>query len=202
MIIEPFTVVSRGKNYRFVQAAALDSDKVRRTVRQQQSAALDYTQAGALCRDRGLPDHRELQNFTFAVFESGLKGVWMLGSIIYVSGPWTDLATWDVANQGATVVIQAVPMPGLLSLAIPVEADFAADSFAAFLTDPNLLATVQGSSVAIDMLYYGIFLNRNNPVDNRVKAQHNAAKAHPALSVTETPHPTIQGMTLVEVRAL
>ena len=203
MIIQPFNVRSKGKQYDFVDQAALDSQTDINRVSELHAAALNFVQDDALCGNRGLADRGEIDNRILAVFDNGsLIGIWMLGCITYVSGPWENLQTWEETDPGADVILEAVPMSGVLMLDQDDEADFAAETADVLVSRPNLaLMSGQGLAVGLRKLHYGIFKSHDDPRSERAKAHHNKVKAHPRLKVTEAPHPTIPFMTLVEIEA-
>lgn len=202
MIIQAFTVRSRNKIYDIVDRDAIDSEAVKRQVNKMHAAALAYAQEGGKCKARGLPDRQGLDNWVLAVFDGvELIGIFMLGSITYVSGPWENLQTWEVTEPGAYVHIEAVPMPGVLSMAQDIEEDFAADILDAVLSEPLRMISGQGLSVNLDKLHYGILLDLDDTMSKRAQGQHAGMKAHPGLSVVETQHATIAGLTIVEIRA-
>lgn len=203
MIIQPFTVRRQSRDFEFVDRDALDSEETKRQVNQFHAAALAFVQTDALCVNRGLADRGEIDNRVLAVFEDGaLLGIWMLGCITYVSGPWADLASWEVIEPGADVVLEAVPMSGVMGLSDEDEAELAADTADILVSSPVLkLQSGQGLAVGMSKLHYGLFKEHGDPISVRAKNHHAKVKAHPRLEVTETPHPTIPLMTLVEIRA-
>jgi len=204
MIIQPFNVRSKSKLYSFVDRDALDSESEKARVNALHAAALAYVQTNALCENRGLADRGEIDNRVLAVFDPGqnLIGIWMLGCITYVSGPWEDLINWQVTNPGADVILDAVPMSGILGMTEDDESEFASDTAAKMVSTPNLgLMSGQGAPVGLRKLHYGLFKRQDDSVSKRAQGHHAKVKGNGKLNVTETPHPTIPGLTLVEVRA-
>jgi hypothetical protein len=203
MIISPFTVRSKNKDYDFVDRDALDSEAHKLTVNAMHAAALNYVQDDALCGNRGLADRGEIDNRILAVFDDGnLIGIWMLGCITYISGPWEDLVSWNVVNPGAPTVLDAVPMSGILGMSLDDEAEFASDTAEKMVSTPNLgMVTGQGTPLGIRKLHYGIFKDHDDPRSERAKSHHAKVQANDRLTVTETAHPTIPHMTLVEIEA-
>ena len=214
MIIQPFRVRSKNIWYDFVDRDALDSQADKDEVNKRHGAALNFVQTNALCNNRGLADRGEIDNRVLAVFDPDgvLIGIWMLGCITYVSGPWADLQAWEVTDPGADVILEAVPMSGLIgiddqglpfpTMAEDDEADLAAETADILVSKPNLaLLSGQGLAVGLDRLHYGLFQLHDDPISKRAQSHHAKVKAHPRLDVTETPHPTILNLTLVEIRA-
>lgn len=203
MIFLPFTVRSRNVSYSIVDRDVLDSEETKRQVNRVHAQALATAQEGAKCKSRGLPDRQELDNRVLGVFEDGeLLGIFMLGSLSYISGPWDNLQAWNAVSPGADVILEAVPLPGVFKMAPDVEEDFAASIFDVVVSTPRLgLMSGQGVPVGFGKLHYGIYLDHTDAVSRRVQGQHSKVKLHPRLKVTETLHPTIVGLTIAEVRA-
>jgi hypothetical protein len=202
MIIQEFNVRSKNVDYDFVDRDALDSEAEKRQVNAMHAAALAYVQTNALCENRGLADRGEIDNRVLAVYKDGaIIGIWMLGCIEYVSGPWDNLTNWNVVNPGADAMLSAVPMSGIVGMDEDDEAEFAAMTARKLVQTPNVgLLSGQGTPVGFEKIHYGIFKEHDDPVSMRARAHHAKVKADPQLDVIETPHPTIPHLTLVEIR--
>ena len=137
-----------------------------------------------------------------AVLDGGsLIGIWMLGCIEYISGPWSDVTNWDLVSPGEPAILSAVPMSGILGMSEDDEADFAAETAVKLVTTPNVsLASGQGTPVGFSHLHYGVFKEHDDPMSRRAQAHHAKVQGHRGLSVTEAAHPSIQNLTLVEIR--
>jgi hypothetical protein len=210
VIIQPFDVRSKGKRFDFVDVDALDSEADIVEANRRHGAALAYVQTAALCENRGLTDG-DLRRKSMAVFDGGvIVGIWLLGCIEYVSGPWADVVNWDLTNPGEDAILSAVPMSGMIRFdgngnPIPTmleddEADLAAETALKLVTTPNSLLSGQGTPVGFERLHYGVFKQHDDPISRRAQAHHNKARAHPQLDVTELPDPANPTLTLVTIR--
>jgi len=201
MIIEPFTVNSGGTNYRLVDILAIDSEGRKRQAEQRIGASLAFTQQGARCESRGLLPRGPIDNMFFAVLIGPqLVGCWMLGKLEYVSGPWDDDNNWQRINPSADIILRGVPMTGIIDGLTFVQEGLVGVEVAAKLLDPNrTLVTAQGRTVGFDKLEYALFKASTDPIDTRAKAHNAQIKNDSRFTVTETPHPSISGLTLVEV---
>jgi hypothetical protein len=202
MIIQPFEVQSRGVRYTLIDRDLLDSDAQKFQVSRLHGSALSFVQSAALCSNRGLADRGEIDNRILAILNPAgdIIGIWMLGCIEYVSGPWANLQSWEVTNPGADVLLTAVPMSGALQLSSDLEADLAADVAETLVNQANRrLRTGQGETVSFQKLSYGIFLQHEDAVSQRAKAHHGKVKGKQGLTVVETPHPTILNLTIAEI---
>ena len=179
----------------------LDSALHSARVSELQAEALGRVQTDALCTNRGLPDFGSINNFTLAI-QNGpqFEGIWMLGCVDYVSGPWNNTTEWLVTSPGAPVVLEGVPMTGLRPGGAPIaeEALLGAELAARFLNPAGGLTTGQDKTVYFSRLHYGIFLAVAGPIADRAKLHHAAIVADPRINVATALHPTIAGLTLVE----
>lgn len=202
MVIKPFSVTSLGKVYTYVDRDALDSEAIKSQVHAMHGAALDFVQTAGLCVNRGLPDRGAFDNIVFAVFDaSDLVGIWMLGCLVYVSGPWEDSTGSKVIDPGADVSLEAVPMAGLLGMAADVEATLAADTAAVLVDSGKLLTTVEGRKLGFRKLSYPVFKRHQDPISKRAQSHHAKVLVDARLTVTETPDTKDPQMTIAEITA-
>jgi hypothetical protein len=200
MIIQSFYIQSGGVTFAVTDRASLDSEEARRRVNQAHARALAYAQEGAKCKARGLPDRQEIDNWIWAIFRGAdFLGIFMLGSLTYVSGPWENLQTWSLTRPGTPAMFDAVPLPGVFGMTEDEEKAFTVEIFVEILRRPPRLLSGELRSVGINKLHYGIFKDYSDPGSERVKGQHAAVMADPRLVVTEAAHPTIVGLTIAEV---
>lgn len=197
MILKPLTVVSGGKRYTFVDRLAVDSETLKREILDITNTALDYAQFDATCEQLGLQEEGSIPSMKFGVFESGvLVGIWMLGSIQYVSGPWVDTVDW-IKTSSDPARFTARVMPGFLTLAPAVEDAVATASAVCLLGLGAPHRSHEDTPMGFDSLHWAIFKERTDPISVRALRLHNAAVAHAGLTVTEEIDPAAPDCTLV-----
>jgi len=199
MILQPFTVASGGKNYTYVDRLAIDSEILKQEVLETTALALDFVQFDATCEELGMSAEGSIPSMKFGVFESGnLCGIWMMGCIQYVSGPWIDTVDW-VKSSGVAARFTSRVMPGFLTLADDVEDAIATATAIHLLSRTPILTSHENIDVCFDSLHWAIYKDRNDPIDQRANRLHDAAVAHAGLDVVETIDPVAADRTLVKL---
>lgn len=196
MILKPFTVASGGKRYTFIDRLAVDSELFKRQILDTTAVALDFVQFEATCERLGLQAEGSIPSMKFGVFESGnLIGVWMMGSIQYVFGPWTDTVDWKKTNSDPAI-FRARVMP---SFALdPADENALAVALLAYLLS-TLHRSYEDTAVGFASLHYAINKTLTDPASRRAIRLHNAAVAEAALSLTQVIDPAAADRTLVTV---
>jgi len=191
MIIQPFTVRDRGKQYRFVERSALDSELLKLHVTNLVVQNHAFAQFEAQCAQIGLAEIGPLPNMRFAVFEgSDIVGIWGMGKIDYVSGPWADTVDWIVTNPGDPAILTARPMPGFLDMTPGDEISLSLGTAVSFLGRGAPFQSMEGTPVEFKSLHYAVLPSHTDPISLRARGLHNAAKGDNRLTVTETVDPT------------
>jgi len=199
MILKPFTVTSGGKTYTYVDRLAIDSEVLKRDISIAIEAAMDLTQFEAQCEQMGLNADGSIPSMRLGVFESGiLVGVWLLGCIQYVSGPWVDTVDW-VKTSGDPAKFTSRFMPGFPALAPAVEDAIAADTAIHLLGTGAPHRSYEDTNTGFDSLHYAIYKRRSDSISLRAIRLHNAGVAHPGLKLTERTDPTDANRTLVKL---
>lgn len=200
MILQPFTVISQGTQYRFVDREALDNEAEKLQVDEAITQNLAQAQFEAQCAQLGLAEFGPVPNMRFAVFDNGVfAGVWMLGALGYVSGPWADTIDWVVDNPSAPALWTARPMPGFLGMQPLDEAKLALDSAVELLGRDAPFRSMQGASVGFNSLHWAIFKAHTDAVSMRARGLHAAAQSDARLRVTETVDPADAHRTLAKL---
>ncbi len=199
MILKPFSVENAGKTYTFVDRLAIDSEPVKQQVTDITATVLDYSQFEATCEQLGQNAEGSIPSMKLGVFESGsLVGIWMLGCIQYVSGPWVDTIDWVKTSEDPALFTARV-MPGFIGLGGRVE-DAISITAAAYLLGRNAPhRTTEDLALGFDSLHWAIFKDLTDPISVRALRQHNAAAADPRLVVTEEIDRTAADRTLVKL---
>ncbi len=200
MILQPFTVNSQGTQYRFVEQAALDNEAQKLLVDEAITDNLDAMQHEAQCAQIGLKEFGPVPNMRFAVFDnSTFTGVWMLGALGYVSGPWADTVDWQVTDPNAPAIWTARPMPGFLGMQVLDELKLAVDTATKLLGRGAPFRSVQGTNVEFKSLHWAIYKNHTDRRAVRANALHLAAQSDVRLRVTETADPDDAHRTLAKL---
>lgn len=208
MIIQPFSVRSRNVDYRLKCLACYDTQAKQDKVNELHAKALDNTQAGARCENRGLTFRNDIDNFVMGIEVNDIFiGIWMIGCVGYTSGPWADSTLSSEINPGADVVLSAVPYTGFdldpetaTDEELEIEGDMGAEVAAELLHPSRRLRTGEGRVLGFDRLHYAYFPLHVDKVSQRTQKQHARANSHARLDVTETVNPNNAAMTLVELR--
>ena len=198
MILKPFTVTSKSKDYKFVDREALDSELLKRRVTTLADENIAFIQFEALCSQLGLSDNGAIPNIHFGVFDDAdeLVGTFMLGCIQYVFGPWADTADWVVTDPAAVAVFTARPMPGFWNFS-PEDEDALATEAAVYLLRKTH-RTGEDTPLRFSPLTWDIFKEHTDPISTRSKRLHAAAIKHQNLKITETVNPENRFQTMVE----
>jgi hypothetical protein len=200
MIIKPFTVDSGGTTYRFVERRGLDPELLKTSITDMIKQNHDFSQFEAMCAQLGLSDVGPIPNMRFGVFVSDtLVGVWGLGRLQYVSGPWDNTTDWNVVNPGADSVWTARPMPGFLELDPAIETALSVETAVKLLAINAPFRSMEDVPVEFESLHWAILKSHTDEISVRAKRLHNAAIADQRLLVTETIDPNNSLRTLAKL---
>jgi hypothetical protein len=197
MIINPFVVTSRGKEWTFRDREAIDSALERDAIQQFMLLQLEVMQSDAMCDALGLAESGPIGNLGFGVYDGAtLSGVFLVAALDYRSGPWADLIDWEVTNSDPAV-FHARPMPGFVSLA--EEGALALSVDAAHHLLANTMTSVGGCDVEFARLSWAIFKDRGDENSLAAKRIHDAAAADQRFTMTEALDPDDATLTRVDI---
>lgn len=198
MILQPFTVNSHGKRWEFVHADSLASDVERDQIQQFARMQLQIMTDDAKCAALGIAEVGVIGNLGFGVYEGGtLSGVFLMASLDYQSGPWSDLVSWEVADANAPVVLHARPLPGFPLLTLDNSLTLSVDAAHHFLA--RKLQTVDGYDVGFKRLSWAVHKGRNDAGSRAVQRVHERAKADNRFTMIEAADPNDALLTRVDL---
>ncbi len=187
MILQPFTVTSAGKDWRFVDSESLDSALEREQIQQFTIAQLDLMQQDATCAALGISEVGTIGNIALGVYDDAtLSGVFLVAALDYQSGPWADLVDWEVTS-GAPAVFHARTMPGFPLLTLEASLDLTVDAAHHLLS--QRMTSVDGHGVEFGRLSWAIYKDRTDAISRAAKRIHDKAAADARFAMTETVDP-------------
>lgn len=199
MILNPFTVISRGNQWKFVDRLSIDSDLERDAVQQVILGQIDLMQKDAMCAALGIKEVGAIGNLEFGVYDKDdvLTGVFLVASLDYQSGPWADLIDWEVTSSDPCV-FRARPMPGFLSMDEDDALDLSVDAAHHLLF--RRMTTMSGNDVEFERLSWAIFKDRTDPNSVEARKYHDKAKGDNRFNMTEAPDPNDAALTRVDIQ--
>ncbi len=196
MILQPFTVQSRGKRYTFIDRLAIDSGAEQERIQQMMMLQVEMMQEDARCKALGINEAGAIGNLGFGVHDGAeLVGVFMVAALDYRSGPWADLIDWEVVS-GDPAIFHARPMPGFPSLDLADALELSTDA-AHHLMARNV-RTVGGHRVNFQRFSWAIFKDRTDRNSRAMKRVHDAAAGDARFQMIEAPDPDEPARTRVD----
>lgn len=198
MILQPFTLTSLGKRWRFVDSNAISSNNQRVLIQQLAQSQVALMQDDAKCAALNIAEVGVVNNFFFGVYDEAdvLSGIFFVAALDYQSGPWADLIDWQVTSDD-TAVFHARPMPGFPVLSLDDSLELSVDGAHRLLS--ATVDTVDGFAVGFSRFSWAIYKDRTDRNSRAMKRIHDHAKADSRFAMTESVDPVDPARTRVDI---